>query len=423
MDTVSVVILLIIIALIFFSAFFSSAETAMMSASKIKIRNLADDGNEKAKLLLKLLDNQSKMLSTILIGNNIVNIIVSSLTTILAQSLFGNIGITIGTAIITVVVLIFGEITPKTAAAINSEKMALRYVRVIYAITIIFTPIIWIINSLAFFVMKLLGINTKAREQAITESELRSIVDVSHEEGVLEEQEKKIINNLIDFGDDKAEDIMVPKIDVTCIDIDASYEDVMAVFKEEMYTRMPVYEGSSENIVGIINMKDLVLYKQDEPFNVRDFLREAHFTFEGKPLSELMLEMKKNAVSMMVVIDEYGSAVGIITLEDLLEEIVGEIRDEYDADEFDEIQQIKDDSYVVEGQMRLDDFNDNLGTELESDDYDTIGGYIIGKIDRMPKVGDVVFTGNIKLAVTEVDNKRINKVQVDIMHPEVNSEE
>ncbi len=423
MDTVSVVILLIIIALIFFSAFFSSAETAMMAASKIKIRNLADDGNEKAKLLLKLLDNQSKMLSTILIGNNIVNIIVSSLTTILAQSLFGNIGITIGTAIITVVVLIFGEITPKTAAAINSEKMALRYVRVIYAITIIFTPIIWIINSLAFFVMKLLGINTKAREQAITESELRSIVDVSHEEGVLEEQEKKIINNLIDFGDDKAEDIMVPKIDVTCIDIDASYEDVMAVFKEEMYTRMPVYEGSSENIVGIINMKDLVLYKQDEPFNVRDFLREAHFTFEGKPLSELMLEMKKNAVSMMVVIDEYGSAVGIITLEDLLEEIVGEIRDEYDADEFDEIQQIKDDSYVVEGQMRLDDFNDNLGTELESDDYDTIGGYIIGKIDRMPKVGDVVFTGNIKLAVTEVDNKRINKVQVDIMHPEVNSEE
>lgn len=423
MDTVSIVILLIIIALIFFSAFFSSAETAMMSASKIKIRNLADDGNEKAKLLLKLLDNQSKMLSTILIGNNIVNIIVSSLTTILAQSLFGNIGITIGTAIITVVVLIFGEITPKTAAAINSEKMALRYVRVIYAITIIFTPIIWIINSLAFFVMKFLGINTKAREQAITESELRSIVDVSHEEGVLEEQEKKIINNLIDFGDDKAEDIMVPKIDVTCIDIDASYEDVMAVFKEEMYTRMPVYEGSSENIVGIINMKDLVLYKQDEPFNVRDFLREAHFTFEGKPLSELMLEMKKNAVSMMIVIDEYGSAVGIITLEDLLEEIVGEIRDEYDADEFDEIQQIKDDSYVVEGQMRLDDFNDNLGTELESDDYDTIGGYIIGKIDRMPKVGDVVFTGNIKLAVTEVDNKRINKVRVDIMHPETNSEE
>lgn len=335
MDTVTLVMLLIIIALIAFSAFFSSAETAMMSASKIKIRNLADEGNEKAKLLLKLLENQSKMLSTILIGNNIVNIIVSSLTTILAHSLFGNIGITIGTAIITVVVLIFGEITPKTAASINAEKMALRYVRIIYVTTVIFTPIIWIINSLAFFVMKILRINTKVREQAITESELRSIVDVSHEEGVLEEQEKKIINNLIDFGDDKAGDIMVPKIDVTCIDINASYAELMAVFKEEMYTRMPVYEGSSENIVGIINMKDLVLYKQDEPFDIRDFLREAHFTFEGKALSELMLEMKKDAVSMMIVIDEYGAAVGIITLEDLLEEIVGEIRDEYDADEFD----------------------------------------------------------------------------------------
>ena len=415
MDTVSIVILLIIIALIAFSAFFSSAETAMMSASKIKIRNLADEGNEKAKLLLKLLENQSKMLSTILIGNNIVNIIVSSLTTILAQKLFGNIGITIGTAIITVVVLIFGEITPKTAASINAEKMAMRYARIIYVTTIIFTPIIWIINSLAFFVMKLFKINTKAREQAITESELRSIVDVSHEEGVLEEQEKKIINNLIDFGDDKAEDIMVPKIDVTCVDINASYEELMAIFKEEMYTRMPVYEESTENIVGIINMKDLVLYKQDEPFNVRDFLREAHFTFEGKPLSELMLEMKKDAVSMMIVIDEYGAAVGIITLEDLLEEIVGEIRDEYDADEFDELQQAGDNEYVVEGQMRLDDFNDNLGTSLESDDYETIGGYIMGKIDRIPKVGDVVFTGNIKLSVESVDNKRIDKVRVDIM--------
>ncbi len=387
----------------------------MMSASKIKIRNLADEGNEKAKLLLKLLENQSKMLSTILIGNNIVNIIVSSLTTILAQKLFGNIGITIGTAIITVLVLIFGEITPKTAASINAEKMALRYVRIIYVTTIIFTPIIWLINNLAFFVMKLLKINTKAREQAITESELRSIVDVSHEEGVLEEQEKKIINNLIDFGDDKAEDIMVPKIDVTCVDINASYEELMAIFKEEMYTRMPVYEDSTENIVGIINMKDLVLYKQDEPFNVRDFLREAHFTFEGKPLSELMLEMKKDAVSMMIVIDEYGAAVGIITLEDLLEEIVGEIRDEYDADEFDELQQAGDNEYVVEGQMRLDDFNDNLGTSLESDDYETIGGYIMGKIDRIPKVGDVVFTGNIKLSVESVDNKRIEKVRVDIM--------
>ncbi len=415
MDTVSIVILLIIIALIAFSAFFSSAETAMMSASKIKIRNLADEGNEKAKLLLKLLENQSKMLSTILIGNNIVNIIVSSLTTILAQKLFGNIGITIGTAIITVVVLIFGEITPKTAASINAEKMALRYARIIYVTTVIFTPIIWIINSLAFFVMKLFKINTKAREQAITESELRSIVDVSHEEGVLEEQEKKIINNLIDFGDDKAEDIMVPKIDVTCVDINASYEELMAIFKEEMYTRMPVYEDSTENIVGIINMKDLVLYKQDEPFNVRDFLREAHFTFEGKPLSELMLEMKKDAVSMMIVIDEYGAAVGIITLEDLLEEIVGEIRDEYDADEFDELQQAGDNEYVVEGQMRLDDFNDNLGTSLESDDYETIGGYIMGKIDRIPKVGDVVFTGNVKLSVESVDNKRIDKVRVDIM--------
>ena len=415
MDTVSIVILLIIIALIAFSAFFSSAETAMMSASKIKIRNLADVGNEKAKLLLILFENQSKMLSTILIGNNIVNIIVSSLTTILAQKLFGNIGITIGTAIITIVVLIFGEITPKTAASINAEKMAMRYARIIYITTIIFTPIIWIINSLAFFVMKLFKVNTKAREQAITESELRSIVDVSHEEGVLEEQEKKIINNLIDFGDDKAEDIMVPKIDVTCVDINASYEELMAIFKEEMYTRMPVYEDSTENIVGIINMKDLVLYKQDEPFNVRDFLREAHFTFEGKPLSELMLEMKKDAVSMMIVIDEYGAAVGIITLEDLLEEIVGEIRDEYDADEFDELQQAGDNEYVVEGQMRLDDFNDNLGTSLESDDYETIGGYIMGKIDRIPKVGDVVFTGNVKLSVESVDNKRIDKVRVDIM--------
>ena len=391
--------ILAIIILLLLSAFFSSAETALTTVNRIRIRSLADDGNKSAVIILKILDNSSKMLSAILIGNNIVNIAVSSLTTILAQTIWGNYAVTIATAVLTVLVLIFGEITPKTMATLKAEALALKYARVIYGLMWILTPVIIIINILSKGVMAIFRIDPNAKKDTITETELRTIVDVSHEEGVIESDEREMINNVFDFGDNRAKDVMIPRIDMSVIDVNCSYDELLKVFKEDKYTRFPVYSESPDNIIGIINVKDILLYKSDEDFNMKNYLRQPYFTYEHKNLSDLMIEMKKASVNITIVLDEYGAATGMITLEDLIEEIVGDIRDEYDYDE-------------EEGQMNLDDFNDDLGTNLTSDDYDSVGGFIMERLDRMASVGDTVETEEVTLIVEQMEKNRIEKIHV-----------
>ena len=422
MDSGQALQILIVIGLLALSAFFSSSETAMMAVNKIRVRNLADAGLSSAQTLMKVLDNQPKMLSAILIGNNIVNISASSLATILVTRAFGDMYVGVGTGILTLLVLIFGEITPKTSATLYSETMALRFAKPIYMIMQVLTPVIFIVDKLSQGVLRLLHVDPNKKQDAITEDELRTIVEVSHEEGVIESDEKKMIYNVFDFGDSVAKDIMVPRIDMTFIDVDATFSEVIEVFREVKYTRYPVYEETTDNVIGIINIKDLLLTENQKKFCIRDYLREPLYTYEFKKTAELMVELRKTQNNIAIVLDEYGATAGLITLEDMLEEIVGEIRDEYDEDEEDLIRRIGPREYVVEAAMKLDDLNDQLGLDLESEDYDSIGGFIIGLLDHLPEEGEEVTHKTLRFVVDKVDRNRIDKIHLYIQEEETEPE-
>ena len=412
MDPDVAIRLIVLVLLLALSAFFSSAETALTTVSKIRMRSLAEEGNQRAALVLKITDDSSKLLSAILIGNNLVNISASSLATTTATSIFGNAGAGIATGVLTVLILIFGEISPKTMATIRSEKMSLRYCRIIWAIMIVLTPVIVIINALASMFMRLLRVDPSEKNKVMTERELRTIVELSHESGVIEMEEKQIINNLFDFGDATAEEVMVQRIDMTFIQIDSSYDEVLEVFREDRFTRLPVYEDTIDDVVGILNMKDLLLCDRDH-FSIREFMREPYFTYEHKKTAELLLELRQSSINIAIVLDDYGTTSGLITLEDLMEEIVGEIRDEYDEDEEDPLQKLSDREYLVAGSMNLEDFGNALNLRLESDDYDSVGGYMIGLLDHLPKVRESVVTPDgIFLQVRVKDKHRIEKIFV-----------
>ena len=420
-DTYQIIILLILLAL---SAFFSSNETALMSVNKIRLRSLADEGNKRAAMALDILENQTpKLLSAILIGNNIVNISASSLATTLAYS-FGGYMVSIVTVILTVLILIFGEITPKNYATINSEKITLRYIPVFKFLMTIMTPVIFIINLFSRGVMRLMRVDPDAASKAMNKEELRTIVDVSHEDGVIESDEKKMIYNVFELGDADAKDIMVPRVNVTFANVNNTYEVLIDIFRTDRFTRLPVYEDTQDNIVGIINMKDLLLYNQDDPFDIRNYLRKPHFTYEYKDISDLLVEMRESTFNIAIVLDEYGEMTGLITLEDILEEIVGEIHDEYDENEDELIKKISDREYIVEGSMSLDDVNDHLHTEFTSEDYDSLGGLIIEYLDRLPEDGDEVVTAdNVRLVVDKLDKNRIERVHVYLPEPAVEDAE
>ncbi len=411
MDTSDVIQLIVIIILLMLSAFFSSAETALTTSSKIRMRALADEGNKSAKRVLAITENSGKMLSAILIGNNIVNLSASSLATTLATKAFGNAGAGIATGVLTLLVLIFGEISPKTLATIHADNISLFYAGIISTLMKILTPVIFIVNKMALGLLKLLRVDANGAQNTMTEDELRTIVDVSHEEGVIETEEREMINNVFDFGDAQAKEVMVPRIDMTFADINSTYQELIDIFREDKFTRLPVYEDSTDNVVGIINMKDLLLYEDKESFSIRDILRKPYYTYEHKNTSELLIEMKKSSINIAIVLDEYGATAGLITLEDLLEEIVGEIRDEYDMDEEDPIQQINDYEYMVQGSMNLEDLCSTLELGWESEDYDSIGGYMIGLLDHLPTVGECATTPEgVFLRVEDMEKNRINKI-------------
>ena len=408
MDSSDYIQLLILILLIGLSAFFSSAETALTTVNKIRIRNLAEAGDKSAVTLTKVLEDQGKMLSAILVGNNVVNLTASSMSTTLAMNIWSNKAVGVATGVLTLVILVFGEISPKTISTLYSEKISLKYAKFIYLFMTVMTPVIYAVNVLSSGFLRLVHVDPNRKQEAITEDELRTIVEVSHEEGVIESEEKKIINNVFDFGDSVAKDIMVPRIDMAMVEVDATYDELIDIFREEKYTRMPVYEETTDNVIGIINMKDVLLIDRNEEFHIREPL----YTYEYKNTAELMVEMRQTSNNMIIVLDEYGATAGMITLEDLLEEIVGEIRDEYDEDEEQELVKVGPGEYVVEGSMKLDDLNDQLELELESEDYDSIGGLIIGQLDRLPEEGESVVCDGIRLVVDRLDKNRIDRVHM-----------
>ena len=418
MDPSDVWLLVILLILIYLSSFFSASETALTTVNRHRLRSLAENGNKNAQLVQKVLEDQGKMLTAILIGNNIVNLSASSLATVFAAKVGGNVAVGIGTGILTLVILIFGEISPKTKATLRAEQLSLRNIKAIYAIIQLLTPLSFLIGLLSRGYLHILHVDPNEKVDIMTEDELRTIVEVSHEDGVIESDEKEMITNVFDLGDSQAKDVMIPKVDVIFANIDTTYDELLEIFREERFTRIPIYEDSADNVIGILNIKDIVLHKPGTPFAIRDYMREAHYTHEFKNTYELFHEMRQATIPMSIVLDEYGATVGIITMEDILEEIVGDIRDEYDEGELDELKAISEREYLVEGSYKLDDLNDELETSLISEDYDSIGGYLIGLLDHFPEQGEEILTEDgYHLIAEEVDRNRIEKIRLILPDP------
>ena len=418
METSDIIQLVIVIILLSASAFFSSAETALMTSNKLKMRNLAENGDKRAAKVLKVTENTDKMLSAILIGNNIVNLTASSISTALTLKIFGSKLVGIATGILTFLILVFGEITPKNVASKNAENMALAYIGVISFLVTLLTPVIFIVNTVSKFVISIFNKNCDDNN-AVTEEELRAMVEYSHEEGIIENEEKKMIVNVVDFGDTVAGDIMVPRVDMVMVDEKSSYEEILQVFREERYTRIPVYEETPDNVIGILNVKDFLLIEDKENFVMKELLREPLYTYEYKKTSALMMDMRKTGANIVIVLDEYGITAGLITLEDMLEEIVGEIRDEFDADEDEGITKVSDLEYLIDGSTNLDDINDRIGLSLSSEEYESIGGLIMEKLGRLPVEGEIINFDNIVLTVKKMDHARIEKVCLKLKQPVV----
>ena len=415
METSDILQLVILVILLSASAFFSSAETALMTSNKLKIRNLAENGDKRAKKVLDITANTDKMLSAILIGNNVVNLTASSLSTTLTLKIFGSSLVGIATGILTFLILVFGEITPKNVASKNAENMALAYIGVISVIVTVMTPVIFIVNKVAGAVISIFTKNSD-ENNAVTEEELRAMVEYSHEEGVIENEEKKMIVNVVDFGDTVAGDIMVPRVDMVMVDEKSSYEEILQVFREERYTRIPVYEETPDNVIGILNVKDFLLIEDKENFVMKEHLREPLYTYEYKKTSALMMDMRKTGANIVIVLDEYGITAGLITLEDMLEEIVGEIRDEFDAEEDEGIRKVSENEYVIDGSTKLNDINERIGLSLSSDEYESVGGLIMEKLGRVPVEKETITFDNIVITVKKMDHARIEKVGLKLLY-------
>lgn len=413
MDSGDIFQIVVLFLLLLLSAFFSSAETALTTVNRIRMRTLAEDGDTHARRVLRITDDSGKMLSAILIGNNIVNLSASSIATSLAIKLWGSVGAGIATGVLTLLILIFGEISPKTLATIHSERIALSYSGAIEMLMKVMTPVIYIINKLSMGFLLLLRVDPNADTQQMTEEELRTLVDVSKESGVIESEEHTMINNVFDFGDAQAKEVMVPRIDMTFANVESTYDELIEIFQEDKFTRLPIYEETTDNVIGILNMKDLLLYKDKEHFSIRDIMREPYFTYEHKNTAELFFEMRQSSISLAIVLDEYGATAGLITLEDLLEEIVGEIRDEYDTDEEDPVIQLNEREFIVLGSTNLDDLCEALNLNFTSEDYDTIGGYLIGLLDHLPEENEIIITDDdVLLRVDQMDKNRIEKIYI-----------
>ncbi len=419
MDTTGIIQLIILVFLVLGSAFFSSAETAFTTANDVRIRLLSSEGNRQAARVMTILDSYSKMLSMILIGNNIVNISASALATSLAIRVWGSTWVGVVTGVLTLVILLFGEIVPKTLAMNKADEIALSYSAIVSGLMFIFTPAIFLVNILSDFMLKLFGVDANDRNKQISESELKTYVDVSHEGGAIESEEREMIYNVFDFGDAVAKDIMIPRIQMVTVPITATYQEVLRTFRSCMFTRIPVYDDGPDDIVGIINMKDFILVKDPEKFNLKRMLRKTYYTYEYKKISDLMVEMREQSHNITFVLSEYGGTVGMITMEDLIEEIVGEIRDEYDEDEAELIVETEPGIYLVEAGMKLDDINDSLDTELDSEDYDSIGGLMIEQLERLPEDNESITLENgTVLTAKGISKNRILKVLVELPIPE-----
>lgn len=414
MSTRNIIQLIVIIIGIILSAFFSSSETALTSVNVFKIRQMEKNGVEKAPLVKKLVDNIGSVLTTILIGNNIVNIVTTTVATIFFTEVMGPKGAVISPIILTIVVLIFGEVTPKNIATAHSEKLALKVARPIRFIDIFLKPINFILGKITGAITKIF-VGEEENSNLVTEEDLKTIVDVSEEQGVLNNEESEMINNVFEFGNSYVADIMTARTNMEAISIESTPEELNDMLKETNHSRIPVYGKNIDNIVGILHMKDIVSTIADgNDLILEELIRSAFYVYDNMHIFDLFTNMRAENVSLAIVIDEYGGTSGLVTIEDIVEELVGEIDDEYDKDN-QEVFKLTDYSYLVKSSMHLNDFNDYFNTELQEIKNDSVGGFVIDQLSRIPEAGDSIKIDNIIITVDEVDRYKIEMLKVEFI--------
>lgn len=414
LDSIPSASMYLLVALLSLSAYFAALETSITNANKIRLKHRAENGDLKAKRALKLLNEFERSISTILIGNNIVNIAIAIIATTLATEMFGNdfgtIALTV--VIVTVIILIFGEIIPKSIAKLKAEKFLLAFSASLLALMKLFYPISWP------FVKLQLGVNKQIRmrneEPTVTEEDVKALVDIGEEEGTFLSDEKELLHNAIEFDDILVKEILVPRLDVVAIDISSSIEEVKQLFMKEKYTRIPVYDGTIDNVVGIISHRDFFeKYVQDLTFEIKDILRKPFFTVTSMKISSLLKEMQKRKIQLAIVLDEYGGTAGIVTIEDIIEEIVGDIWDEYDDNEV--LYETIDETKIrLHGMMPLEDFCELVNIDMPQTSSNTLSGWISDILGYLPQKGEMVSFLNLNLYIEEVKNRRIEKVIVEI---------
>ncbi|MCI5839797.1 MAG: hemolysin family protein [Peptoniphilaceae bacterium] len=414
MTVSNIIELIAILICLSLSAFFSSGETAITSTNFLKIKQMEKNGEKNAPVLKKLVDNMQSLLTTILVGNNIVNILMTTLATILFTDILGAKGPIVSTIVITLVVLIFGEITPKTLASSNSEKIALKASKPLLFFMTSLKPLSFILSKITNLIIKLFVVENENKNE-ITTDDIKTLVGVSQEQGVLNDEEKEIINNVFDFGDNDAADIMTPRTDMESIQADITFEELEEFLLNSKHSRIPVYGENIDNIIGILHMKDLVnAILKSKKLDLRKLVRPTFFAYEYMPILDLFKIMKKDNISLAVIIDEYGGTSGVVSIEDIVEELVGEIDDEYDSKN-DEIKQISKNEYIVDPSMNIDDVNDYFNINIEELKSDSIGGFVIDNLERLPKKNDKIIVDDIEFTIEDMKRYKIIKLKMKFL--------
>lgn len=414
-DTWRLILILIIIFLVLVSAFISLADTAFLNLSRGKLRLLVEDEVPKAEELSKLMEDHENVYMTLTVGNTFVNIAAATIGSYLLTDVIRispGMDILISSVIMVFIILIIAEIVPELISRRYPEKISLFSLKLTKIMLVVLRPSVVIFYGLSKLILRVFGFKGKKDEPSITREELKTLVDVSVEEGVLDLQEKELIDNVTEFGELRVGDVMTQRSDMVCIPEDISFEELKDIILAEKYSRMPVYRDTTDNIVGMLHIKDILFLTETSDFNVSDHLRPAFFTYEFKLVSDLFLEMRKNRTHIAVVFDEYGGTAGLVTIEDFLEEIVGEIDDEYDDVSQSEIKKVAPGIYEMDASTHLEDINDELGCSIESDDVDSIGGFIIDLLGNFPAEGQLIPWNGMDFLVTEVEKNKVNKVRL-----------
>ncbi|MGI5838472.1 MAG: hemolysin family protein [bacterium] len=404
-----------LLLLLFASAFFSAAETALTIVKKHEIKDWTEEDSPQADAVAKLLNKRNQVLGTILVGNNLANILLAVLGTVLSLRLYGERtgpGIAVGGLLLLIIGC--GEIAPKVITAANADKVAVWTAKPLLWLTFFLYPIVRFVTAATNVSVRLFGGTVQQGESYLTEEELRTMVNVGQREGVLETTEKEMIHNIFEFGDTFVRDVMVPRADAVCVEAEITYAELAEIFKEEQFSRVPVYEDSIDNIIGIVYVKDLfdLDTARKQSFRVADYVREAYFVPEMKRIDGLFKEMRESKVHMAVVLDEYGGTAGIVTIEDLVEEIVGDIADEYDQEPLPAVEKVDERTYILDAGLRIEEVNALLTVSLPNHDIDTIGGFVLSRLERIPEENDVVEWDGFKITILSMEGRRITRIKV-----------